>query len=252
MQNKCYIVFSLLLILCQDASPQPDTLRAPVIEAAKLALYKGQVNNVLIWISPDDETFIKEAFRKTMEVRKLGESAKQLADEYFIDKILSVQRPGHEIEIRKLNYSDLTQTTRALDKALLEESPEFLTRLLHDSVYFRIESKFAALVEKKNFKTDDLEAGRAFVKDYNALVQYIEYVTGGIHSEANIASEPSSNSKYPVKKNGLAHDYSGQPIAFSILAGLIMMIILLHFIIIYNHKRRRKKSSVSYHSLLHR
>ena len=52
--------------------PHCDTMDGPVVTAAKQALEKNNVNLILPWAPEKAEVEIKEAFKKTMAARKLG------------------------------------------------------------------------------------------------------------------------------------------------------------------------------------
>ena len=60
-----------------------DGLDGPVVKDAKKALKTENVNLVLIWVQEKDENEIRRAFEHTLKVRKLGESARKLADTFF-------------------------------------------------------------------------------------------------------------------------------------------------------------------------
>ena len=63
----------LMLIFSTNVSfAHCDTMDGPLIKDAKIALGKGNVNYVLKWVQPEDETEIKEAFSLVMKVRKSG------------------------------------------------------------------------------------------------------------------------------------------------------------------------------------
>ena len=74
-----------------------DTMNGPVIKAAEKALETGNVNLVLIWVQKKDEATIKEAFQKTLAVRKLNAEAKKLADMYFFETLVRIHRAGEGV-----------------------------------------------------------------------------------------------------------------------------------------------------------
>ena len=72
------VLFALLsLLLCLPAVTYAhcDGLDGPVVAAAKKALESGKVTPVLIWVQKKDEQTIKDAFNKTLAVRKLDPKA---------------------------------------------------------------------------------------------------------------------------------------------------------------------------------
>ena len=49
-----------------------DTLDGPVVTDARKALNAGNVNMVLGWVQKKDETEVRDAFQKSVSVRKTG------------------------------------------------------------------------------------------------------------------------------------------------------------------------------------
>jgi hypothetical protein len=66
----------------------------PVVNTARMALEKGEVTPVLKWVRKKDEDEIKEQFQKTLIDRKQGKEAKELADRYFFETLVSLRRAG--------------------------------------------------------------------------------------------------------------------------------------------------------------
>src|SRR4030065_373974 len=71
-----------------------DTLAGPVVVTAKAALEKGDVTPILKWVKKGNEGEIKEAFKKTLAVRKQGKEAQELADMYFFETLVRIHRAG--------------------------------------------------------------------------------------------------------------------------------------------------------------
>lgn len=63
-------------VAATDAPAHCDTMDGPVIQAAQKALDAGDVNLVLVWVQKKDEEAIREAFNRTLEVRKLSTASK--------------------------------------------------------------------------------------------------------------------------------------------------------------------------------
>ena len=90
-----------------------DGMDGPVIQAARKALETGNVNPVLMWVLKDHEGEIKNAFQKTLAVRKLNPPAKELADMYFFETLVRIHRAGEGEP-----YTGLKPAGRALDPAI--------------------------------------------------------------------------------------------------------------------------------------
>jgi hypothetical protein len=70
-----------------SASAHCDTLKGPVVTAAKEALARGEITPVPRWIKPENEADVREAFRKALAVRGKGAEAQELADTYFFETL---------------------------------------------------------------------------------------------------------------------------------------------------------------------
>ena len=88
------IVCTTMLLSTTSALAHCDGMDGPVVRAAQKALEAGDVNLVLIWVQKKDEQTIKDAFQKTLEVRKLDPKARELADMYFFETLVRIHRAG--------------------------------------------------------------------------------------------------------------------------------------------------------------
>ena len=62
----------------------------------------------------------------------------------------------------------------ASDKALDKGSAEELLKHLTGAVHHGVQEQFTNAMTKKNFKNDDVEAGREYVKAYVEFIHYVE------------------------------------------------------------------------------
>src|SRR5512146_508943 len=152
----------------RGASAHCDGLDGPVVKAAQTALETGDLNQVLIWVRPQDEDEIKKAFDETLAVRKLNPQAQAFADRYFFETPVRIHRAGENAPYTGLKPAgrDLGPAIPAADKALETGSDEALTKLLTDEVREGLNNHFKEVVAKKNFATNDVTAGREFVESY--------------------------------------------------------------------------------------
>jgi hypothetical protein len=175
-----FLVFlsAFLLILPVFVTAHCDGLDGPVVKAARKALETGNVNLVLIWVQKQDKAAIKEAFQKTLEVRKLSPEARDLADMYFFETLVRIHRAGEGAPYTGLKPAgrDLGPAIPAADKALEDGSIKELMKLLTDYVNVGVLEHFKHADEKKIFSMDDVGAGREFVKAYVEFVHYVERI----------------------------------------------------------------------------
>jgi len=167
-----------LLFAAGPASAHCDGEDGPVIKSAQQALDTGNVNRVLIWVQASDQAQIKDAFRKTLAVRQLTPSAKKLADYSFFETLVRVHRAGEGAPYTGIKPAgrDLGPAVVAGDKALETGSVEPLAKLLTQAVHKSVGGQFKGVIAKKNFKADDVAAGREYVKAYVGYIHSVERI----------------------------------------------------------------------------
>ena len=160
-----------------------DTLDGPVVKAARAALAGTNVNLVLPWVRSEDEAEIKHAFENTLEVRKLSAPARDLADLYFFETLVRVHRAGEGAPYTGLKPAgnDSGPAIPTADKAIEDGTLDPVAKLLTGEVLDGLHERFKEVIARKNFRKDDVQAGRTYVKAYVEFVHYVE----GVHSAAS-------------------------------------------------------------------
>jgi hypothetical protein len=168
-----------------------DGLDGPVVKAARQALEKGNVDLVLVWVQKSGEPEIVAAFHKTLAVRKLSREAQELADMYFFETLVRVHRAGEGEPYTGLKPAgrDLGPAIAAADQAVDTAKPEPVMKLLDAGVRREVGERFRKVLAHKNYRPDDVEAGRAYVESYVSFVTYIErlYETITGHADSHAA-----------------------------------------------------------------
>ena len=202
MRRLAVLLASLALILLPNSMlfGHCDTMNGPVVTAAQKALETGNVNLVLIWVQKKDEAVIKDAFTKTMNVRRLSLEAKKLADMYFFETLVRIHRAGEGVPYTGLKpaETDVDPGIAAADKALEGGSPGELLKYLTEAVDRGIHRQFTNATARKNFKDDDIEAGRECVKAYVEFIHYVERLY-------QAATQPSEG-HYHESESGVSHE----------------------------------------------
>jgi len=174
------LLTALAVMLFQPGGLQAhcDGLDGPVVKAAKQALETGNVNLVLIWVQKGDEVEIKEAFERTLAVRKLSPQGQELADLYFFETLVRVHRAGEGAPHTGLKPAgrDLGPAIPAADKAIEDGAAKPLLELLAHGVEHGVQERFKHVLAAKNFAKNDVAAGREFVKAYVEFVHYVERI----------------------------------------------------------------------------
>ena len=176
------LALTAALLLAPPASAHCDGLDGPVVAAARQALQSGDPNPVLIWVQPDDEAEVRRAFTEAVAVRKLGPQARDMADRYFFETLVRVHRAGEGAPYTGLKPAgrDLGPAIPLADQAVESGSDAEVATFAAKEVEQGIHQKFADLQRKRNFRPDDLAAGREYVASYVTFVHYVE----GLHLAA--------------------------------------------------------------------
>ncbi|MES2340298.1 MAG: DUF6448 family protein [Pseudomonadota bacterium] len=161
-----------------------DGLDGPVVEAARQALKTEDVSRVLIWVRPQDADEIRATFKQALTVRRLGPEAQALADRNFFETLVRVHRVGENAPYTGLKPAgrDLGPAIPAADKALESGSEGALTQLLTSEVRAELNKQFENVMAKRNFRPDDLAAGREYVEAYVAYVHFVERLYEATHA----------------------------------------------------------------------
>ncbi len=193
------ILFTIVLFGSNRVFAHCDGMDGPVVSAAKEALETGNVNLVLIWVQEKDEGEIKKAFQKTLAVRKLNPEARELADMYFFETLVRIHRAGEGAPYTGLKPAgrDLGPAIPAADKAVVDGKIEPVIKLLTDKMRDGINEYFRHVTAKKNFKKDDVEAGRKYIEAYVIFIHYVE----GLYE----AAKEAVHGHYPEHEEGGGH-----------------------------------------------
>jgi hypothetical protein len=175
--------FAAALLVPAPAFAHCDGLDGPVVGAARKALGSGDPNPVLIWVQPKDEALVRQAFAEAAAVRKLSPQAREMADRYFFETLVRLHRAGEGAPYTGLQPAgrDLGPAIPLADKAVDSGSDTEIAAFAAKEAEQGVRSKFADLERKRNFRPDDLAAGRDYVASYVSFVHYVE----GLHQAAS-------------------------------------------------------------------
>ena len=167
-----------------------DTSDGPVVTAAKTALEKGDVTPALKWVKKDREAGIREAFQKTLAVRKLGPEAKELADNYFLNTLVRTHRAGTAATCpeQKPSGDEVEAAVAKADEALISGRVQPLAKALADGIAEGIRKRFERAHAAKENADSNADAGREYVEAYVEFIGYIERV-------AHTAKPPAAERK---------------------------------------------------------
>lgn len=199
------------LVLAPSAAAHCDTMRGPVVTAARAALEAGDPKLFLHWVRPEDEAAVRAAFQHTLEVRATGPAAKELADRYFFETLVRIHRGGEGAPYTGLTDGEPEPIIAATDSALEHGSAEKLERQLVTAVRTGLAERFAAARATKNFRPDDVAAGRAFVAAYVPLTHWVEgvFTAATERGEHEAAGEHHAVATHVLVHRGAGHADTG-------------------------------------------
>ncbi len=151
-----------------------DTMRGPVILAAKKALATGNVDLVLIWVQKKDEAEIRKLFKETLSARKTDPKA----DMRFFEALVRIHRAGEGASFTGIKDEPIAPIMEMADKALDKGSVNALSEKIAHLIKEGIETRFKKAWEAKKHMNESVEAGRRYVKAYVEYVHYVEAVHG--------------------------------------------------------------------------
>ena len=202
MRSRFLLAASALVAAASFSAPASahcDGLDGPVVSAARKALDSGDPNPVLIWVQLKDEAEVRRAFSEAVAVRKLSLQARDMADRYFFETLVRVHRAGEGAPYTGLKPAgrDLGPAIPLADKAVKTGSEAELASFVSKEAGRGIHAKFAELQRKRNFRPEDLAAGREYVASYVTFIHYVE----GLHEavEAGAAGHYAEGNSAPPK-----------------------------------------------------
>lgn len=184
-----------IVALAGSAGAHCDSLDGPVVGAARAALESGNPDQVLAWVQADDEAAIREAFRKTREVRKLGGNAAELADTWFFETLVRVHRAGEGAPYTGLKPAGAAEEiVKELDSAIGKGEIKELAEKIGGHAEHFIKEKFAALLPLKKEAGKSVEKGREYAGAYVEFIHYVENVKNAVHGSGHHAAAEAEGS----------------------------------------------------------
>jgi hypothetical protein len=193
-----------------------DTMDGPVVLATKQALQSSDVTPVLKWVKSENEKEIRDAFQKTLLVRKSGPEARELADMYFFETLVRVHRAGEGAPYTGLKSagSEISPAVREADASLEKGDVEHLVSVVTETVTSEIRQRFAETAETKKHASENVDAGRRFVAAYVEFVHYVERLyeaavsPAGHHDEVHGTSiHDEKHSERETGKSSVGHSH---------------------------------------------
>ena len=187
---KKYIVaclfFAGLLIITEISFAHCDTKDGPVVADAIKAIEHNNINYVLKWVQPANEKDINEAFELTMKVRTHSPEAAKLADNYFFETLVRIQRSGEGVPYTGIKPpgTPVDEKILAADKSIALGNLSPLNNLVPKGKFAELKKRFDRALSLKKFDVNNVQAGREYIEAY---VQFFHFAEGeGEHNPGHI------------------------------------------------------------------
>ena len=165
-----------------------DALDGPVLIEARSALAKGDVYPLLKWVRPDDEKEIREAFARTLTVRKLSPEAQQLADTYFFETLVRIHRAGEGAPYTGVKTAgSIDPVIVQADKALEQGSVDALAKAIAAHTTEGVRQRFNRAAQTRKHAGESVQKGREYVEAYVTYIHYVEEIVQVVHGKAHHA-----------------------------------------------------------------
>lgn len=187
------VLAAALLFPAAPAVAHCDSVEGPVVVDAKAALAKGDVAPILKWISEAQEPSVRDAFLKTLAVRKLGADARELADTAFFETLVRLHR-----ETEGAAYTGLKRGVKEpafignLESALASGSVDGFAKLVGEHAAAKVKEKFAVALEARKKADVSPADGRAYVAAYVDLMHSTKAIVEAVHGGGGAHAEPAA------------------------------------------------------------
>lgn len=164
-----------------------DSLEGPVVMASRSALDSGDLTPVLKWVLPEYETRVREAFGRSLIVRRQSPEARELADRWFFETVVRLHREGEGFPYTGLQPAGtpIEPVIQAADAALASGSGDELARHLSEAVTAGVHDRFREALAAREHADNSVEAGRRFVAAYVELTHYVEALDALVAGHGN-------------------------------------------------------------------
>ncbi len=158
------------------ASAHCDSVNGPVVMAAQQALEQGDVKLVLPYIQAEAEAELTAAFQHTLEVRRLGAEAQELADHYFFETAVRLHRQGEGAAYTGLKTeTDHGPALAAAEEALEADALETVYLVLDQAMQQGVAEKYEAVQMARAIAAEEntVEAQRERVEAELIFEKYV-------------------------------------------------------------------------------
>jgi hypothetical protein len=165
-----------LLLKPLRASAHCDTTEGPTAQDGLRSLETGDPAPALKWVGPADENELREVFEQALAARDLGPAARSVAERWFIENLVRIHRAGEGAPYSGVQPygTPVDERVAAADAAIASGDLAPLEGLVPADRWAELQRRFAAALDRKDYDTSDVDAGRAYIETYVSFFKYAE------------------------------------------------------------------------------
>lgn len=165
-----------LLLKPLRASAHCDTMEGPTAQDGLRSLETGDPAPALKWVGPADENELREIFEQALAARDLGPAARSVAERWFIENLVRIHRAGEGAPYSGVQPygTPVDERVAAADAAIASGDLAPLEGLVPADRWAELQRRFAAALDRKDYDTSDVDAGRAYIETYVSFFKYAE------------------------------------------------------------------------------
>jgi hypothetical protein len=165
-----------LLLKPLRASAHCDTMEGPTAQDGLRSLETGDPAPALKWVGPADENELREVFEQALAARDLGPAARWVAERWFIENLVRIHRAGEGAPYSGVQPygTPVDERVAAADAAIASGDLAPLEGLVPADRWAELQRRFAAALDRKDYDTSDVDAGRAYIETYVSFFKYAE------------------------------------------------------------------------------
>lgn len=181
----CLVAVAIVFLRPVLASAHCDTMDGPAVQDGKQALETGNPNHALKWVGPEHEDELRRIFSLAQAARGQGREAREVADQWFLENLVRIHRAGEGAAYTGLQPSGTPVDDRvvAADRCVDTGSLDPLAGLVPAELLPELQERLTAVLERKGYDVNELEAGRAYVEAYVTFFKLAEGEEHHLHHE---------------------------------------------------------------------
>jgi hypothetical protein len=170
-----------------------------VVRGARAALKTGDAEQVLVWIPAGEQGIVIDALEDARAVRRLGQAARKLADQYFVETVARLHCLALDqafLGIAPAGY-DFGPAVLAAEEAVATGDVDRLVRVLQRELDQTVREHWIRVQQARQaYQKGDLDAGRRYALTYldfidfaaaiHALVQWGEFPQRDDYNTVNV------------------------------------------------------------------